>query len=95
VHIQGSFQRLEQYRVTTGRIFVDMWSCRWNFTSTKIKVKLNIKFHLNTFCIQQMFILPEIHTWYKITYISKNKRKCKNEVLHVTYLVSVEFSKTG
>jgi hypothetical protein len=24
VHIQGSFQRLEQYRVTTGRIFVDM-----------------------------------------------------------------------
>jgi len=42
-----------------------------------------------------MFILPEISIRYKIIYISKNKRKCKNEVLHVTDLVSVEFSKTG
>lgn len=42
-----------------------------------------------------MFILPEIHIRYKITYISTNKRNYKNEVLHVTDLVSVDFSQIG
>ena len=46
VHTQGCFQWVEKYRVTTERTFVARWSCRWNFTSTKIKVKLTLNFIL-------------------------------------------------